>query len=132
MKQQEKSRNQFVLAVVIIGTGVLLAFGPLREYLWSTPERPFSERIGMLLAVGCAYIAGCLVTRTIDQTFANVFEKAPFSEIGDHGQDDGYFSWVDAVLGTMAYTIFLGRSLIVIAMVLGAGWCFARVLETGL
>jgi hypothetical protein len=132
MKQKDKSHNQAMLVSIIIGAGALMVLGPLREYLWPTPEQEFAHRLGLLLALGCAYAAGCLVTRLVDSAFAAVFEEAPFCEVGNREDKEGYQPWTDAILGALAYGMFLARSVVVIAAVLGLGWCFAKVMEAGL
>jgi len=73
MKSTEHWSVQVVLAAIIVGVGVFLILGPLRLYLHRPPESAYAVGTSALSMVAFAYLAGFLVTRTVDHAFKRSF-----------------------------------------------------------
>ncbi len=125
MKKKERGWNS-VLIVLTVGTvGAWLIIGPLSGLLNHAATQIVAGKRWLPAVAGIAYAVGFFVTRIVEDSFDAIFSKAPFSEIGEEigpNKDKKHPMWIDSMLNPLAYTLFLGRVLITIAIIGGCIW----------
>lgn len=115
--------NNILIVFTIFGVGAGLIIGPFRGYLALAAQQVRAGRALLPMAVGIAYVIGFFVTRTVEDSFDAIFNKAPFSDIGEKADNKPkHPGWVDKMLIPIAYALFLIRVLLIVGAMVALLW----------